>query len=69
MKCLLFKKEDVEALLKLSAGEVQRYKDIIATLPENSNPINFETLKSIYEGRVMTFEEMLRFGKEIDYDE
>ena len=69
MKYLLFNIEEIEALLAISVGEVQRYSDIIKTLPENSNPIVFELLKAKYEGRVLVFKEMLKFGKEIDYDE
>jgi hypothetical protein len=68
MKCLLFKKELIEALLELSAGEVQRWSDKIETLSDKDNGIVFEKLKSKYEGRVMTFNEMLKFGKEIEYD-
>lgn len=68
MKCLVVKKELIEALLKLSAGEVQRWSDTIEKLPDNGNSIVFEKLKSKYEGRVMTFNEMLKFGKEIEYD-
>jgi methyl coenzyme M reductase subunit D len=68
MKCILFKKEEIEALLQISAGEVQRYKDIIETLPKERTSITFEVLQSKYEGRVKTFQEMLKFGKEIEYD-
>ena len=69
MKCLLFKKEEIEALLEISAGEIQRYSDIIKTLPVEHTLITFEILKAKYEGRVKTFEEMLKFGKEIEYDD
>jgi methyl coenzyme M reductase subunit D len=68
MKCLLFKKEEIELLLKISVGEVQRYSDIIETLPKERTSIGFELLKAKYEGRVKTFEEMLKFGKEIDWE-
>ena len=69
MKYLLFNVEEIQALLVISAGEVQRYSDIIATLPAERTSITFDLLKAKYEGRVKTFEEMLRFGKEIDYNE
>jgi len=69
MKMLLFNIEEIQALLQISAGEVQRYSDIIATLPVDRTDITFEILKAKYEGRVKTFEEILRFGKEIDYDD
>ena len=68
MKCLLFKKEEIEVLLEISAGEVQRYSDIIATLPAERLTIAFDLLKAKYEGRVKTFKEMLKFGKVIDYE-
>jgi hypothetical protein len=68
MKCLLFKKEEIEALLEISAGEVQRYSDIIETLPKERSTLTFDLLKAKYEGRVKTFNEMLKFGKEIEYD-
>jgi cell fate regulator YaaT (PSP1 superfamily) len=69
MKCLLFSIEEIQALLVISAGEVQRYSDIIKTLPAERSSITFEILKAKYEGRVKTFEEMLKFGKEIDYND
>ena len=46
MKCLLFKKEEIEALLEISAGEIQRYSDIIKTLPVEHTLITFEILKA-----------------------
>jgi hypothetical protein len=68
MKCLLIKKEEIEFLLEISAGEVQRYSDIIETLPKERTSIAFELLKAKYEGRVKTFQEMLKFSKEIDWE-
>lgn len=69
MKCLLFNVEEIEALVVISAGEVQRYTDIIATLPVDRTSIVFELMKAKYEGKLKTLEEMLKFGKKIDYDD
>ena len=69
MKCILFNIEEIQLLLQISAGEVQRYSDIIKTLPAERTSIGFELLRAKYEGRVKTFEEMLKFGKEIEYND
>jgi hypothetical protein len=59
---LVFELEEVEKLLEVSQGEVQRYEDMAKANPDG-NTFGMLLLKAKYEGRVKTFEEMLKFGE------
>ena len=62
-KYLLFEIEEVEALLEIAKGEVMRYEDMKPFGREND--LGCLLMKRKWEGKVQTFEEMLKFGKKI----
>jgi hypothetical protein len=64
MKYIVFEVEEIETLLEIAKGEIMRYEDIAKEQPDKK--IVCEIYKSKWKGKAETFEEMLKFGKQID---
>jgi hypothetical protein len=60
MKYLVFEIKEIETLLEFAKGEVLRYTDMKPF--GNANDLGCMLMKSKWQGKVDTFEEMLKFG-------
>jgi hypothetical protein len=64
MKYIVFETEEIETVLEIAKGEVQRYTDMEKN--EHSNTFGLLLLKTKWQAKVDTLEEVLKFGKQID---
>lgn len=64
MKYIVFEIKEIEELLVIAKGEVMRYEDMAIKQPDKK--IACEIYKAKWQGKADTFEEILKFGKQID---
>lgn len=64
MKYIAFPIDEINAVLEICKGEVNRYSDIING--NNANDLSARLIKANWEGKVETIEEMIKFGTECD---
>ena len=63
MKYIVFPIDEIDKVLEISVGEVNRYKDMMES--DEPNIVYGATLrKAKWQGKVEALQEMLKFGKE-----
>jgi hypothetical protein len=72
MRYIAFDIDEINSILEICKGEVMRYEDLISSLPSETLPLSkvpFRLLLRKWEGKLEAIEEVLKFGKEIEYNE
>ena len=68
MKYIAFPIEEIDAVMEICVGEVNRYSDFIMNEDEDKNCIMNHIIKAKWEGKVEALGEMMKFGKEINIE-